>query len=43
MDDSMYIRDFVQGPVEPMHQQIDNAAEVVRRAGLMGFMGIYTP
>jgi alkanesulfonate monooxygenase SsuD/methylene tetrahydromethanopterin reductase-like flavin-dependent oxidoreductase (luciferase family) len=43
MDVSMYIRDFVQGPVEPMHQQIDNAAEVVRRAGLMGFMGIYTP
>ena len=43
MDVSLYIRDFVQDPVKPMHQQIENAAEVVRRAGPMGFMGIYTP
>ena len=43
MDVSLYIRDFVQDPVQPMHQQIENAADVVRRAAAMGFMGIYTP
>ncbi|MCH8225276.1 MAG: LLM class flavin-dependent oxidoreductase, partial [Chloroflexi bacterium] len=43
VDVSLYIRDFVEDPVTPMHQQIEGAADVARRAGAWGFMGIYTP
>ena len=43
MDVALYIRDFVDDPVKPMYQQIEDAAEVVRRARSWGFMGIYTP
>ena len=43
MDVALYIRDFVDDPVKPMYQQIEDAAEIVRRASKWGFMGIYTP
>ena len=43
MDVSLYLRDFVEDSSWPMHQQIEDLSDVVRRAKSLGFMGIYTP
>ncbi len=43
MDVALYIKDFVDGPVRPMYQQVDEAADVARRVKSWGFMGIYAP
>ncbi len=31
MEVGLYIRDFMEDPDRPMHQQVDEAAEVCRR------------
>ena len=43
MDIALYIRDFLDDPTRPMHQQVEEAADIAGRAKSLGFMGIYTP
>ena len=43
MDVSVYVKDFVDDPNTSMYQQIEDAADVARRAGGWGFMGLYAP
>ena len=43
MDVTLYIKDFMDDPGRPMHQQIEKAADIARRARSLGFMGIFTP
>jgi alkanesulfonate monooxygenase SsuD/methylene tetrahydromethanopterin reductase-like flavin-dependent oxidoreductase (luciferase family) len=43
VDVGLYIKDFVDSRDLPLHQQIEDAAEVARRARSLGFMGIYAP
>ena len=43
MDVALYIKDFVDNPTRPLYQQIEEAADVARRARSLGFMGIYSP
>ncbi len=43
MDVALHIRDFMDDPSRPMHQQIEEAAEIARHAGSWGFKGIYCP
>ena len=43
MDVAIHLRDFVDDPTRPMDQQIEEAAEVTRRAKSLGFSGIYVP
>jgi alkanesulfonate monooxygenase SsuD/methylene tetrahydromethanopterin reductase-like flavin-dependent oxidoreductase (luciferase family) len=43
VDVAIYLRDFVDDPRRPLYQQIEDAADVVRRARSLGFMGIYNP
>ncbi len=41
MDVALNLRDFVDDPIRPVQQQIEEAAEITRRARSLGFMGIY--
>ena len=43
MDVAINLRDFLDDPTRPMDQQIEEAAEVARRAKSLGFSGIYVP
>ena len=43
MEVGLYIRDFMDDPGRPMHQQVEEAAEVCRRAKSLGFSVIYMP
>ena len=43
MDVGIFIRDFLDDPSRPLCQQIDEAAEVCRRAKSLGFSAIYEP
>ena len=43
MEAGLYIRDYMDDPDRPMHQQVEEAAEVCRRAKSLGFSVIYTP
>lgn len=43
MDVGIYIRDYMEDPTRPMHEQIEEAAEVCRRARGLGFSAIYMP
>ena len=43
MDVAIHLRDFIDDPTRPMDQQIEEAAEVTRRAKSLGFSGIYVP
>ena len=43
MEVGIYIRDYMDDPSRPMHDQIEEAAEVCRRLGGMGFSAIYAP
>ena len=43
MDVAINLRDFIDDPTRPMEQQIEEAAEVTRRAKSLGFSGVYVP
>ena len=43
MDVAIHLRDFIDDPTRPMEEQIEEAAEVTRRAKSLGFSGIYVP
>ena len=43
MEVGLYIRDFLEDAGRPMHQQVEEAAEVCRRAKSLGFSVIYMP
>ena len=43
MEIGLYIRDYMDGADRPMYQQVEEAAEVCRRAGSLGFSVIYMP
>ena len=43
MDVALYVKDFVDDPNSSMHQQVEDVADVARRAGPWGFMGLYAP
>ena len=43
MEVGIYIRDFLDDPSRPLYEQIDEAAEVCRRAKSLGFAAIYAP
>ncbi len=43
MEVGLYIRDYMEDPDRPMHQQVEEAAEVCRRAKALGFSVIYAP
>ena len=43
MEVGIYIRDYLEDPTRPMHEQIEEAAEVCRRARSLGFSAIYMP
>ena len=43
MEVGLYIRDYMEDPDRPMHQQVEEAAEVCRRAKSLGFSVIYAP
>jgi len=43
MEVGIYIRDFLDDPSRPLYEQIDEAAEVCRRAKSLGFSAIYAP
>lgn len=43
MDVAIHLRDFIDDPTRPMHQQLEEAAEITRRAKSLGFSGIYVP
>lgn len=43
MDVGIYIRDYLEDPTRPMYEQIEEAAEVCRRARALGFSAIYMP
>lgn len=43
MDVAINLRDFIDDPARPMGQQIEEAAEITRRAKSLGFSGVYVP
>ncbi|MCH8280562.1 MAG: LLM class flavin-dependent oxidoreductase [Chloroflexi bacterium] len=43
MEVGIYIRDYIDDPTRPMSEQIEEAAEVCRRARGLGFSVIYSP
>ena len=43
MEVGLYIRDYLEDPNRPMYQQVEEAAEVCRRARSLGFSAIYAP
>ena len=43
MEVGLYIRDYMDDPDRPMHQQVEEAAEICRRARSLGFSVIYMP
>ena len=43
MEVGLYIRDYMEDPDRPMYQQVEEAAEVCRRAKALGFSVIYAP
>ena len=43
MQVGIYIRDYMEDPTRPMYEQIEEAAEVCRMAGSLGFSAIYMP
>ena len=43
MEVGIYIRDFLEDPDRPIYEQIEEAAEVCRRARSMGFSVIFVP
>ena len=43
MEVGIYIRDFLEDPDRPIYEQIEETAEVCRRARSMGFSVIYVP
>ena len=43
MEVGIYIRDYMEDPNRPMHDQIEAAAEVCRYAQTLGFSAIYMP
>ena len=43
MEVGIYIRDYLEDPTRPMFEQIEEAAEVCRRAKGLGFSAIYMP
>ncbi len=43
MEVGIYIRDFLEDPHRPIYEQIEEAAEVCRRARSMGFSVIFVP
>jgi alkanesulfonate monooxygenase SsuD/methylene tetrahydromethanopterin reductase-like flavin-dependent oxidoreductase (luciferase family) len=43
MDVGIYIRDFLDDPARPLHEQLEEAAEVCRQAKSLGFSAIYAP
>ena len=43
MEVGIYIRDYLEDPTRPMFDQIEEAAEVCRRAKDLGFSAIYMP
>ena len=43
MEVGLYIRDYMEDPDRPMYEQVEEAAEVCRRAKSLGFSVIYAP
>ena len=43
MEVGLNIRDYMEDPDRPMYQQVEEAAEVCRRAKSLGFSVIYAP
>ena len=43
MEVGLYIRDYMEDPDRPMYEQVEEAAEVCRRAKSLGFSTIYMP
>ena len=43
MDVGLYVRDFIDDPSRPLFDQIEEAAEIFRRAKGMGFTALYMP
>jgi alkanesulfonate monooxygenase SsuD/methylene tetrahydromethanopterin reductase-like flavin-dependent oxidoreductase (luciferase family) len=43
MEVGLYIRDYMEDPYRPMYEQVEEAAEVCRRAKSLGFSVIYMP
>ena len=43
MDVGIYIRDYMDDPSRPLYEQVEEAAEVCRRALSLGFSAIYMP
>ena len=43
MEVGLYIRDYMEDSDRPMYQQVEEAAEVCRRAQSLGFSVIYMP
>ena len=43
MEVGLYIRDYLEDPERPMYEQVEEAAEVCRRAKSLGFSVIYAP
>ena len=43
MEVGLYIRDFLEDADRPMHQQVEEAAEVCRRAKSLGFRSFTCP
>ena len=43
MEVGLYIRDYLEDPNRPLFEQIEEAAEVCRRAAELGFSAIYMP
>ena len=43
MEVALYIRDYMEDPDRPMHQQVEEAAKVCRRAKGLGFLGHLRP
>ncbi len=43
MDVGLYVRDYIDDPTRPLHDQIEEAAEIFSQAREMGFTTIYMP